>query len=97
AFHCQQATEKLFKAVLEYSDYRIPKTHNLIVLMELVNNCIYIKIDESFIDQLNELYIESRYPTDLGLLPSGKPSLQEAEDFYFFTRALYKTIKEIVS
>ena len=28
------------------------------------------------------LYIESRYPGDMGLLPNGKPTLANAKEFY---------------
>ena len=30
-----------------------------------------LQIDEDVLDEMNQVYIESRYPADLGLLPGG--------------------------
>jgi HEPN domain-containing protein len=38
----------------------------------------------SLIKRLDEVYISARYPSDLGLLPSGKPSIQDAKELYEF-------------
>ena len=35
-------------------------------------------IDEEQIIFLNDIYIDSRYPADFGLLPSGKPNEEDA-------------------
>ena len=80
AFHAQQAIEKSLKAILENEENRIPKVHKLQNLINRVN--VDIDFDENIIEVLDELYIESRYPGDLGLLPEGKPSLENAESFY---------------
>ena len=45
-------------------------------------------------DLPNPLYTEARYPTDLGLLPEGKPSLEKANEFYEYARNIYKKISE---
>ena len=37
-FHCQQAAEKLLKALLSESDVPFPKTHNLRFLMDLLED-----------------------------------------------------------
>jgi len=40
----------------------------------------YISVnDEGMLDEINEIYIDSRYPADLGLLPYGKPTLEDAK------------------
>ncbi len=69
AFHSQQAIEKALKAILENEENRIPKVHKLQNLISRVS--IDIEFDESIIEILDELYIESRYPGDFGLLPQG--------------------------
>jgi len=69
AFHSQQAIEKCFKAILEENEDNVPKIHNIIVLKEKIERYINLKLEKEIFDQLNELYIDSRYPTDLGLLP----------------------------
>jgi hypothetical protein len=34
---------------------------------------ITLDIDLDLLDQINNVYIDSRYPTDLGLIPGDKP------------------------
>ena len=51
---------------------------------------LYGKIKEKFTSEINtdlfilldQLYIDARYPGELGLLPDGKPSVSEAREFY---------------
>ena len=45
-----------------------------------------MEIERNLFDQLNELYIDSRYPTELGLLPSGRPDTETANEFYSFAK-----------
>ena len=96
AFHSQQSIEKSFKAILEEHNERIPKTHNLILLLQKVEQYIKIEVDNSIIAQLNELYIESRYPADLGLLPEGKPSIERANKFYKYAVEIFELTSEII-
>lgn len=42
---------------------------------------------------INEVYIDSRYPGDLGLLPQGKPTKAEAKTFIEFSEVLFKKVK----
>ena len=35
------------------------------------------------------MYISARYPGEMGLLPDGKPSLEEAENFKGFAHKVY--------
>ncbi|MDP3642213.1 MAG: HEPN domain-containing protein [Bacteroidota bacterium] len=78
AFHAQQAIEKSFKAVVEEFNLGNIKTHQL--------ESLYSKIlpllsgfNETILAELDTVYIEARYPGDLGLMPHGKPSCDEAE------------------
>ena len=61
-FMCQQALEKLLKAIyIQKKGEEAPRTHNLIHLFELVDlakNVEYLKI----MGQLNAYYIKGRYP-----------------------------------
>lgn len=69
AFHCQQSIEKSFKAVIEEHENSIPKLHDLIRLYDRIVN-VGVKLDFDFLMliEINNVYIESRYPTDfLGL------------------------------
>jgi HEPN domain-containing protein len=81
AFHAQQSIEKSFKALLEEAELEIPKIYKLKKLYKQY----FIKdftCDENLLATLDELYIESRYPGDFGLLPEGKPTLDNAKEFY---------------
>ena len=42
---------------------------------------------------LDQLYIDARYPGELGLLPNGKPSISEAKGFYNLGRQVFEASK----
>ncbi|MBD3796005.1 MAG: HEPN domain-containing protein, partial [Epsilonproteobacteria bacterium] len=48
------------------------------------------------LEKLDELYIDSRYPGDMGLLPNGKPTLEEAKEFYNFAQSIFDKVCEIL-
>jgi HEPN domain-containing protein len=95
AFHAQQAAEKALKAVLEESDIAAVKTHSLTRLYKLIESqtSILADIDQDMLDRLEAVYIESRYPGEMGLLPYGKPTQAEASDFYNFAHQLYERVE----
>lgn len=95
AFHAQQCIEKSFKAILELREKKVVKLHSLVRLSELVSEDLMID-DYTVLLQLNELYIESRYPAEIGLLPSGKPTLRESECFHEYAQSIYETISTII-
>lgn len=100
AFHSQQAIEKLLKALFEEYEIEIPKIHKLIRLSVLLAEKIEFLEeiwDERQIKVLDELYIDSRYPGELGLLPNGKPTIEDACGFYEIAKIIYKKIYEKVS
>jgi len=90
AFHSQQAIEKSFKALIEYKKIPFQKTHNLEKLYNNIKHIINIDYDK--LELINELYIDSRYPGDLGLLPYGKPTLEDAKEFYNFAKFVFEII-----
>ena len=95
AFHSQQSLEKSFKAILEFHTLRVPKKHALILLQNMVSD--YIDVDnEDILEDLNELYIDSRYPNSFGLLPQGKPSLEDAKEFYLFSSTVFDRVCELL-
>ena len=94
AFHCQQAVEKSLKSVLELQRKKIPKIHKLQTLIDRLE--IDLGVSDETIQILDDLYIESRYPGDFGLLPSGKPTLDEAKEFYGFAKGVYDKICKLV-
>jgi len=86
AFHCQQTIEKYLKAFLIEKDIPIIKTHDLVRLNGMINEVNDLGLDESKLMTINEVYIESRYPGELGLMPDGMPSNEQAKDFFDFTK-----------
>ena len=83
-FHSQQCIEKSMKALLESKNVHVPKTHDLLKLYALIIEHLKIEIDLILLQKINDLYIDSRYPGNLGLLPNGKPEVAEAKEFYEF-------------
>lgn len=97
AFHCHQAIEKSFKAVLEHIDQRIPKIHDLEKLFGLLmENNISIQLDEDLLDQINDVYIDARYPGGLGLIPEGHPSIQTVKRFFSYANDVFKKVKRLL-
>jgi HEPN domain-containing protein len=97
AFHAHQTVEKCFKAVFEEKSIEIDKIHNLIKLYDKIFDIVITNIDLNKLEVLNSLYIDSRYPSSLGLLPDGKPSIQEVDDFYLFAKKIYDNIVALLS
>ena len=93
AFHAQQAVEKTLKAVLEESASAAVRTHSLTRLYSLITPHISISIDQIMLDRLEAVYIQSRYPGEMGLLPSGKPTQAEAGTFYRFAHQLFHEVQ----
>lgn len=92
AFHSHQAVEKCFKAVAEEMEIKIKKSHNLVTIAAEIKDFIKLKDEGNILRKLNEIYISSRYPIDLGLMPSGKPNMDEAKIFYEFAENLYHQV-----
>ena len=95
AFHCQQCLEKCFKAVIEEFENLNLKSHDLIRLQIAAD--IQLTDDElNLMEIINEVYIDARYPGDLGLLPHGKPSVDEIANFIQFCEDIsFKLMKKV--
>ncbi|MCF8360476.1 MAG: HEPN domain-containing protein [Prolixibacteraceae bacterium] len=96
AFHCQQCLEKSFKAMIEEQEKKSIKSHDLLRLKDIAN----FELSENntlFIATINEVYIDSRYPGDMGLMPQGKPTLEDAKEFIEFTEAIFYKIIETLN
>jgi HEPN domain-containing protein len=92
AFHYQQAIEKYFKAyILEYN--KSLKIHDLPKLYGIIKEIKDLEIDEDLLSVINETYIEDRYPGELGLLPDGMPSNEQAHNFLDFTKTIEEKIR----
>lgn len=62
AFMCQQALEKILKAIIAQGGGEIPRTHNLVRLAELAGVYLEISDDQQdFLADLTPFAIEARY------------------------------------
>ena len=75
-FHCQQCIEKCMKALLEENGINPPRIHSVHRLWEIVkeDTGTIIPLSEEEMDTIDNIYTDTRYPGNLGLLPSGFPS-----------------------
>lgn len=96
AFHSQQCIEKSLKAVCEEFEIGAGKIHNLERLLAVVHDHLEIEPDPVLIPMLDKLYIDSRYPGDLGLLPEGKPTPEYSDKFHILAKNMYEKIKTIL-
>jgi HEPN domain-containing protein len=96
AFHCEQCVQKCFKAIIEQYALKTPRIHSLITLHERVKEISDLRFDMDTLDKLDKLYIDARYPSDLGLLPYGKPTLGNAKEFYNFAIEVYEKTKKFL-
>ena len=93
AFHAQQAIEKSLKAIIDEFDLGFVKTHQVERLLEIVKDQMEAEIDHRIVQILDSLYIESRYPVDIGLLPNGKPTSEDAQKFIEIAILIYDYVK----
>lgn len=89
AFHCQQCMEKSLKAIIEEQALGLVRIHNLGRLFEIVKSHHVFDVDASIVDVLDKLYIDARYPADMGLLPDGKPTTSDADIFYSTAQSVF--------
>ena len=94
AFHAQQCIEKCLKAVIEEFAPGVMKIHHLTVLYATAKAYLDLDFDHKIplLETLDKLYIDSRYPGEFGLLPNGKPTLEDAREFYQFARHIYTIV-----
>ena len=94
AFHSQQSIEKILKAYLISKNIKILKIHSLNKLFSECNDLNLL--DNEIVNKLDKLYIDSRYPGDMGLLPYGKPTLEDAKEFYDFALYVFREVCKIL-
>jgi len=92
SFHCQQCLEKCFKALIEEQDKPSIKSHDLLRL-QLYANIQLSGSETNLLGMINEVYIDARYPGDLGLLPNGKPTIQETLEFIQLCDTIFSRVK----
>ncbi|AUD04762.1 HEPN domain-containing protein [Spirosoma pollinicola] len=75
AFHCQQAVEKLLKAYLIHLSIDFRRSHDLIYLLDLIDQPNLFTIDDyNQLARLQDYAVEIRYPNDTIFLDEGDVS-----------------------
>jgi len=64
SYHCQQCAEKYLKAALIYRETDFPRTHDLVVLFNLLQKVEPLNLRIQDVQPLNRYSIEARYPGD---------------------------------
>jgi HEPN domain-containing protein len=85
---------KAYKAVILNFTGEIPKVHSLISLNGSVRNYLKIDINVEVITMLNEIYIDSRYPSEIGIDGINIPSIQTAQLFLQEAKKIFTSIRE---
>ena len=94
-FHCQQAIEKFFKAFILENDKTLMKIHNLLALYWTIKEIADLELDEDLLSTINDIYLESRYPGEVGLLDDGSmPTTEQANQFFAFAKEVEAKIKQ---
>lgn len=97
AFHSQQAVEKCFKAIMEEKGIALARIHNLVRLYAKVKNVIEFDVDLDMLTTLDNVYTSSRYPSDLGLMPDGKPTIEQASEMYNSAKQIYENTLSLLN
>jgi len=63
-FHCQQCAEKYLKALLTLGQIGFPRTHDLVVLLNLLRAETGLAVAVEQVQPLNRYSVEARYPGD---------------------------------
>ncbi|MBW8333980.1 MAG: HEPN domain-containing protein [Prolixibacteraceae bacterium] len=96
AFHSQQVVEKCFKALIEEKNLDIPRIHNLVRLYQVVEVFLKNPIEIRELMALDSVYTSSRYPSDIGMLASGKPTRRDAQALFESAKSIFEAIKELI-
>ena len=77
-FHCQQAAEKLLKAILSYHGIAFSRTHDLQELMELLETAGHRLPEEAATaDELTPFAVQFRYDDFSAVGPVDRPAMRE--------------------
>ena len=68
-------------------------TAQVLLSHEHLTNMVAFHAQQGVEKALKAVYIESRYPGDLGLLPAGKPTLEEATDLFDFATDVFRQLQ----
>jgi HEPN domain-containing protein len=97
-FHSQQCIEKCLKAYLEEKAIKIPKIHSVVKLYSMIPKAESVSFDikEDELDMVDLVYIDTRYPSGFGLLPSGFPTDTDAKELFEVAEKVHASINDAI-
>ena len=90
-FHAQQCAEKYFKALLVFRENPFPKTHDLIILLNLLVGESGIGLQAPDVHSLNRYSVEARYPGDWDPI-----DMDEAKEAVVTARKVRKAVRSVL-
>lgn len=91
-FACQQAIEKILKALVTAKMKEFPpRIHNLVKLAD-ISGVIFSEEDKLFLDKLSYYYLETRYPEDI-IKISKQINHKLAKKYFEKTREIVRWLK----
>jgi HEPN domain-containing protein len=85
------------KAVAEERTGTVPRVHDLRRLWETIADQFHQALDIDLLRELTDVYTDCRYPGDLGLMPLGKPTSEDAVRFEQFAEHVHTTVLSMLS
>ena len=96
-FHAQQFVEKMFKGLLLQQGIDPPRTHDLgFLYQKLYQLNVSVKIDMADLEFLSEVYVEFRYPPDIGLLAHGEPTKEDAQKALEIAQRIFTQVEKML-
>ncbi len=97
-FHCHQAIEKALKALLLKWEIDPPKSHDLNKLLSLLPENVIKEFQDKqmYLNELNIIYIDSRYPSGFAQFPNDFISQEELESIDHSTDELFHKIVNLI-
>ena len=89
-FHCQQCIEKSLKALLVLHDRDIPRIHDLVTLHKRSSGVVTLPIEATELVQVNDAYIDTRYPNDPDAGSRRVPSEEKTREFLSLSEKIYE-------
>jgi HEPN domain-containing protein len=91
-FHCHQCAEKNLKALLIYRGVHFPRTHDLVVLFNLLGGESFLGLRIEDVQPLNRYSVEARYPGDWNPI-----EMAEAREAVKMARGVRDAVRSLLS
>ncbi|MBI5873245.1 MAG: HEPN domain-containing protein [Candidatus Omnitrophica bacterium] len=94
-FMCQQAVEKMLKAVYVKNKKEVPpRTHNLLYLIDVLDIDVG-GANRALLSELNQFYLESRYPGERMKLAKEVDKIR-AQEVFLKTKGVLECLKQLL-